>query len=79
MLFLPPNQQRQSTEGRHVRLSEIENLTLCQVLGTSMHQHAKFHKYQTNCCFDMIFFVIFKMAAVSILDFQEFEILTVVL
>jgi len=42
-----------------------------------LHHHTKFHKDLSNCCEDITIFVIFKMAAVTILDFQKFEILTV--
>jgi len=42
-----------------------------------LHQLTKFRKDQSNRCADIAIFVIFKMAAAAILDFQKFEILTV--
>jgi len=42
-----------------------------------LHQHTKFLKDRSNRCGDIAIFVIFKMAAAAILDFQNFEILTV--
>ena len=39
-----------------------------------MHHHTKFCKDRSNCCTDIAIFVIFKMAASAILDFQKFEI-----
>jgi len=42
-----------------------------------LHQLTKFRKDQSNRCGDIAIFVIFKMAAAAILDFQKFEILTV--
>ena len=50
-----------------------------------MRHHAKFHqnrstkfyKDRSNRYGDIAIFVIFKMAAAAILDFQKFEILTV--
>ena len=41
-----------------------------------MHQRTKFHKDRSNRCGDIAIFVIFKMAAAAILDFQKFKILT---
>ena len=43
-----------------------------------LHQHTKFRKDRSNCCGDIANFVIFNMAAAAILNFQKFEILTVV-
>jgi len=42
-----------------------------------LHQHTKFRKDRSNRCGDIAIFVIFKMAAVAILNFQKFKILTV--
>jgi len=42
-----------------------------------MHHHAKFNQNRSNGCRDIAIFVIFKMAAAAILDFQKFKILTV--
>jgi len=37
----------------------------------------KFHKDPSNHCGDIVIFVIFKMAAAAVMDFQKFEVLTV--
>jgi len=42
-----------------------------------LHQRTKFRKDRSNRCGDIAIFVIFKMAAAAILDFQKFKILTV--
>ena len=42
-----------------------------------LHQHTKFRKDRSNRCRDIAIFVIFQMATAAILNFQEFEILTV--
>jgi len=42
-----------------------------------MHQRTKFRKDRSNGCGDIAFFVIFKIAAAAILNFQKFKILTV--
>ena len=42
-----------------------------------LHRRTKFRKGQSNRCKDIAIFVIFKMAAAAILDFQKYEILTV--
>jgi len=41
------------------------------------YHHIKFRKDRSNCCGYIVIFVIFKMAAAAILDFQKFEILMV--
>jgi len=41
-----------------------------------LHQRTKFYKDRWNRYVDIAIFVIFKMAAAAILDFQKFEILT---
>jgi len=38
---------------------------------------AKFHKDPSKHCRDIVIFVIFKMAAAAVMDFQKFEVLTV--
>ena len=43
----------------------------------TLHLRTKFRKDRSNRCADIAIFVIFKMAATAILDFQKFEILTV--
>ena len=42
-----------------------------------LHEHTKFRKDRSNRPGDITIFVIFKMAATAILDFQKFKILTV--
>ena len=42
-----------------------------------MHQRTKFRKDRSNRYGDIAIFVILKMAAAAILNFQKFEILTV--
>jgi len=49
---------------------------VCAVKGHILHQRTKFHKDRSNRYGDIAIFVIFKMAAVAILIFQKFEILT---
>ena len=41
-----------------------------------LHQHTKFRKDRSNRYGDTAIFVIFKMAAAAILNFQKLEILT---
>jgi len=47
------------------------------VKGHILHQRTKFYKDRSNSYGDIAIFVIFKMAAAAILDFQKFQILTV--
>jgi len=42
-----------------------------------LHQRTKFRKDRSNRCGDIAIFVIFKMVAAAILNFQKFKILTV--
>ena len=42
-----------------------------------LHQRAKFRKHRSNRYGDIAIFVIFKIAAAAILNFQKFKILTV--
>jgi len=42
-----------------------------------LHQRTKFHKDRSNRCGDIAIFVIFKIAAAAILNFQKLKILTV--
>jgi len=51
-------------------------LTVWKVKRPILHHHTKFCKDLSKCCGDIAIFVIFKMAAAAILDFQEFEIFT---
>jgi len=52
-------------------------LTVEVVKGPILHQRTKFRKDPSTRCGDIAIFVIFKMAAATILNFQKFEILTV--
>jgi len=62
---------------RHLRFVKFELLTAGAVKRPILHQHTKFRKDRSNRCGDIAFFVIFKMAAAAMLNFQKFEILTV--
>jgi len=42
-----------------------------------LHNPPKFREDRSNRCCDIAIFMIFKIAAAAILDFQKFEILTV--
>jgi len=50
---------------------------VCAVKGHILHQLTKFHKDRSNRYGDIAIFVIFKMAAAAILNFNKFKILTV--
>ena len=52
-------------------------LTVGAVKRPILHQRTKFRKGRSNRYADIAIFVIFKMAAAAILNFQKFEILTV--
>jgi len=52
-------------------------LTVVAVKNTILHHHSKFRTDRSNRCGDIAIFVIFKMAAAAILDFQKFEILAI--
>jgi len=58
---------------------QIQFLTVWVVKRAILHHHAKFHEDRSIRCWDIAIFVIFKMAAAAILDFQNFEILLVCL
>jgi len=62
---------------RHLGFVKFEFLMVCAVKGYILHQRTRFHKDRSNHCGDIAIFVIFKMAAAAILDFQKFEILTI--
>ena len=62
---------------RHVGFVKFKFLTVGEVNRLILHQHTIFRKDRSNRCGDTAIFVIFKMAAAAILDFQKFEILTV--
>ena len=42
-----------------------------------LHQRTKFRKDRSNRCGYIVIFVIFKMAAAAVLNFQKFKILAV--
>jgi len=44
---------------------------------TILQQRTKFRKDRSNRCEDIAIFVIFKMAAAAILNFQKFKILMI--
>ena len=52
-------------------------LTVVAVKNPILHHRTKFRKDRSNRCGDIAIFVIFKMAAAAILDFQKLVILTV--
>ena len=63
---------------RHLGFVKCEFfLTVGVVKRPILHQSTKFRKDRSNRGGDIAIFVIFKMAAAAILDFQKLEILTV--
>jgi len=62
---------------RHLGFVKFEFLTLRAVKRLILHEHTKFRKDRSIRCRDIAIFVIFKIAAAAILDFQKLEILTV--
>ena len=62
---------------RHLGFVKFKFLMVGAVKRPILHQSTKFRKDRLNRCGDIAIFVIFKMAAATILDFQKFEILTV--
>jgi len=62
---------------RHLGFVKFEFfLTVGAVKRPILHQHTKFRKDRLNRCGYIAIFVIFKMAAAAIFNFQKFEILT---
>jgi len=55
----------------------LKFLTVEAVMRPILHQRTKFRKDRSNRCGDIPIFVIFKMAAAAILNFQKLEILTI--
>jgi len=53
---------------------EIQFLTVWEVKRPIFHHHTKLRKDRSHRCGDIAIFVIFKMVAAAILDFQKFEI-----
>jgi len=62
---------------RHLVFVKFKFLMIGSVKRPVLHQYTKFHKDRSNRCGDIAIFVIFKMAAAAILNFQKFKILTV--
>ena len=62
---------------RRIGFVKFKFLTVGAVKRPILHQHTKFRKDRSNRYRDIAIFVIFKMAAAAILNFQKFEILTV--
>ena len=62
---------------RHLGFVKFEFLTVGAVKRAILQQPTKFRKDRSNLCGDIAIFVIFKMAATAILNFQKFKILTV--
>ena len=52
-------------------------LTVGAVKRPILHQRSKLRKDRSNRCGNITIFVIFKMVAATILNFQKFKILTV--
>ena len=61
---------------RHLGFGNSKFLTVGAVKRPILQQCAKFRKALSNRCRDIPIFVIFKMAATAILNFQKFEMLT---
>jgi len=62
---------------RHVGFVKIKFFNGWRDKRPILHQRTKFSKDRSNRCGYIAIFVIFKMAAAAILDFQKFKILTV--
>jgi len=62
---------------RHLGFVKFEFLMVGAVKRPILHQRTKFRKGRSNRYGDIVIFVIFKMAAAAILNFQKFKILTV--
>jgi len=62
---------------RHLGFVKFNFLTTVAVKTAILHQRTKFPKDRSNRCGDIAIFVIFKIAAAAILDFQKFKLLTV--
>ena len=60
-----------------ILIFEIQTLSVAAVERPILHHRTKFPKDRSNRCVDIATFVIFKMAAAAILDFQKFQIITV--
>ena len=62
---------------RHLGFVKFNFLTVGAVKRPILHQRTKFRNDRSNRCGDIAIFVIFKMAAAAMLNFQKFEILMV--
>ena len=61
---------------RHLGFVKFNFLTVGAVKRPILHQRTKFRKSRSNRYGDIAIFVIFKMAAAAILNFQKFKILS---
>ena len=62
---------------RHLGFVKLDSLPVGAVKRPILHKRTNFCKGGSNRCGYIAIFVIFKMAAAAIMDFQKFEILTV--
>ena len=62
---------------RHLESVKFKFLMVGAVKRPTLHQRTKFCKDRSNRCGDIAIFVIFKIAAAAILDFQKLEIITI--
>jgi len=60
---------------RHLGFVKFTFLTIAADEKPILRQRTKFRKDRSNHCRDIAIFVIFKMAAAAMLNFQKFEIL----
>jgi len=58
----------------HLGFVKFNLLMVGAVKRPILHQHTKSRKDRSNRCGDIAIFLIFKMAAAAILDFQKFKI-----
>ena len=62
---------------RHLGFVKFIFFNVREVKNPTLHQRTKFRKDRSDRCGYIAIFVIFKMAAAAILDFQKFKIFTV--
>ena len=60
---------------RHLGFAKFEFFNGRSVKRPILQQRTEFRKDRSNSCGDIAIFVIFKMAAAAILNFEKFEIL----
>ena len=58
---------------RHLGFVKFNFLTVETVMRSILHQRTKFRKNRSNRCGAIAIYVIFKMTAAAILDFQKFN------